>query len=121
MGCWGASIVVAATAMSLSTEAVGRRVDRPVDDDGGGIVKGASLLLDSFPLVLAGEAGFRLPEGTAPGGLATGFGPPWTSLDTPGWGQHRRWDRRRQLSCRFRLPLEHMTSSSSSFWHHKLM
>ena len=34
--------------------------------------------LDTFPVVLVGEAGFRLPDGTATGGLATGFGTPWT-------------------------------------------
>ena len=65
-------------AVGDSTGAAGRRVHRPVDDDRGGVVKGP------FPVVLAGEAGFRLPEETVPGGLATGFGPHWTSLNIPG-------------------------------------
>ena len=54
------------TAYSGSTGAVGRRVERPVDGGRGGVIKGASLLLGPFPVVLAGEAGFRIPDGTVP-------------------------------------------------------
>ena len=43
--------------------------------------KGARIVVAPFPADLALKAGFRLPDGT----LSTGFGPPWTSLDTHGW------------------------------------
>ena len=67
-----------------STGAVGGRVvpdfdDRVVDVWVGYICLGPVLV------VLVGEAGLRLPDGTATGGLATSFGPPWTSLEAPGW------------------------------------
>ena len=54
------------TAYSGSTRAAEKRVERPFDDARGGVVKGASLLLGPFPVVLAGEAGFRIPDGTVP-------------------------------------------------------
>ena len=64
-----------------STGAVGGRVVPDFDD------RGVDVWVGYFCLgpVLVGEAGLRLPDGTATGGLATGFGPPWTSLEAPGW------------------------------------
>ena len=64
--------------------AVGRREERPVDGVRGADLEWAGTVVVPFPAVLAVKAGFRMPDGTAPGCLATGFGSPWTSLDTPG-------------------------------------
>ena len=64
-----------------STGAAGGRVDPDFDDRGVDVCVGYICL----GVVLVGEAGLRLPDGPATGGLATSFGPPWTSLEAPGW------------------------------------
>ena len=67
-----------------STGAAGGRVDPDFDDRGVDVWVGF-ICLDPVLVVLVGEAGLRLPDGPATGGLATSFGPPWTSLEAPGW------------------------------------
>ena len=89
-----------------STGAAGGRVDPVVDDRGVDVCVG-NICLGPVLVVLVGEAGLRLPDGPATGGLATSFGHP---LDFPGsswlgWRRHKRRDRRRQFSCRFWFPL----------------
>ena len=64
-----------------STGAVVGRVVPDFDDRGVDVWVGYCCLGP----VLVGETGLRLPDGTATGGLATSFGPPWTSLEAPGW------------------------------------
>ena len=66
-----------------STGALEWGVDLPVDDGRGGYVKGIYLLLGSFPVVLAGEAGFRLPDGSTPVVYPPALVPP-PHLDFPG-------------------------------------
>ena len=85
-----------------STGAVGGRVDPDFDDRGVDVWVGY-ICLGPVLVVLVGEAGLRLPYGTATGGLATSFGhPPPPRL---GWRRHKRRYRRRQFSCRFWFPL----------------
>ena len=67
-----------------STGAVGGRVV-PYFDDSGVDVWVGYICLGPVLVVLVGETGLRLPDGTATGGLATSFGPPWTSLEAPRW------------------------------------
>ena len=57
--------------------------------DQGADLAGVETVIAPYPAIFDVEAGFWLPEGTDPGGLATGFGPLWTSLDTPGWAGGR--------------------------------
>ena len=59
-----------------SPAAVGGMDNGPVDGGLGAALAGAEAVVAPFPSVLAVEAGFRLPDRTVPGGLATGFGPP---------------------------------------------
>ena len=59
-----------------STGAAGGRVDPDFDDRGVDVWVGF-ICLD---VVLVGEAGLRLPDGTATGGLATDFVLPWKLL-----------------------------------------
>ena len=67
-----------------STGAAGGRVDPDFDDSVVDVCVGY-ICLGPVLVVLVGEAGLRLPDGPASGGLATSFGPPWTSLEAPGW------------------------------------
>ena len=62
-----------------STGAVGGRVDPDFDDRGVDVWVGY-ICLGPVLVVLVGEAGLRLPDGTATGGLATSFGLPWKLL-----------------------------------------
>ena len=90
-----------------STGAAGRRVDPVVDDRGVDVCVG-NICLGPVLVVLVGEeAGLRLPDGPATGGLATSFGPPWTSLEAPGWagGGTKDGTAAGSLACRFWFPL----------------
>ena len=75
-----------------STGAVGGRDEHPVDSSRGADLAGVGTIGTPFPAVLAVEAGFWLPDGTAPGSLATDLGHPWTSLETPVWAGGRLKD-----------------------------
>ena len=68
-----------------STGAVGRRVDPDVDDRGVDACVGNTGLGPVLVVLVGEEGGLRLPDGPATSGLATSFGPPWTSLEAPGW------------------------------------
>ena len=68
-----------------STGAVGRRVDPDVDDRGVDACVGNTCLGPVLVVLVGEEGGLRLPDGPATSGLATSFGPPWTSLEAPGW------------------------------------
>ena len=70
-----------------STGAAGRRVDPVVDDRGVDACVGNTCLGPVLVVLVGEEGGLRLPDGPGPatGGLATSFGPPWTSLEAPGW------------------------------------
>ena len=99
-----------------STGAVGWRDEIPATYGRGRDAKVRYFCLDPFPVVLVGEAGFRLPDGTAPGGLATGFGPPWKLLARLGAGQKTGPPPAVELSVLIppRPPLACMASSFSS-------
>ena len=49
-----------------STGVADGRVDRPVDDGRGGVVKGASLLLGPFPVVMTEKLGSSCQTGPPP-------------------------------------------------------
>ena len=85
-----------------STGAAGGRVDPDFDDRGVDVCVG-NICLGPVLVVLVGEAGLRLPDGPATGGLATSFGLPWKLL--AGLGAAQKMGRRRQFSCRFWFPL----------------
>ena len=63
------------TGTGGSTGAAGGRVDPDFDDRGVDVWVGY-ICLGPVLVVLVGEAGLRLPDGPATGGLATSFGPP---------------------------------------------
>ena len=98
-----------------STGAVGGRVD-PDFDDRGVYVWVGYICLGPVLVVLVGEAGLRLPDGTATGGLATSFGPPWTSLEAPGWagGGTKDGTVAGSLATGFGSPFARLASSLSS-------